>query len=288
MIDLTAISSKIWPRIANIDPGRSDFNAKEMETLDYEVLQWYHDLDPNLKYDPRASPREHPTNDSTFRIRVLLYLRANQTRILIGRPLFMSTSAIMDNLTYADNVIRIAQDTIRILRTLNQTTSYYRSQQVLWNYFLISALAALFLAVAHAPAQFSSACRDEFYMALDLVRGMSTNSFIGRRLWRTIKVLKEVGPMIGLTASQSEAAEATSAAHTMAIMAGSSMDRMSAPMMPTSTPSAVTAGEGWENMTADLTNLYESAMDAQEGGPADQTRYLAHQDGLSRAFRDLF
>jgi hypothetical protein len=62
----------------------------------------------------------------------------------------------------------------------------------------VSALAVLFLAVAHAPADFNRQVRDEFYMALDLVKGFSTKSYISKRLWNTIRGLKEVGPRLGL------------------------------------------------------------------------------------------
>jgi len=81
---------------------------------------------------------------------------------------------------------------------MNQTTDLYRTQQVMFNYFLVSALAVLFLAVCHAPAQFVENCKEEFYMALELVRGLSANSYVSKRLWRTVGMLKEVGPRIGL------------------------------------------------------------------------------------------
>lgn len=37
-------------------------------------------------------------------------------------------------------------------------------------------------------------------MALDLVRGFSKESFVSKRLWKTIRVLKEVAPQVGLVA----------------------------------------------------------------------------------------
>lgn len=36
-------------------------------------------------------------------------------------------------------------------------------------------------------------------MALNLVRGFSNKSFVSKRLWKTIKGLKEVGPKLGLS-----------------------------------------------------------------------------------------
>ncbi|KAF2667647.1 fungal-specific transcription factor-like protein [Microthyrium microscopicum] len=288
MIDLTAITSKIWPHITNSSTQAGPHMAKDMELLDYEVIQWYRNLPPNLKYDPNG--RDAADQGAIFRIRILLYLRANQSRILIGRPLFLSTNTIMANITYADTVINVAKDSIRLLAKLDRTTPFYRTQQVLFNYFLVSALAALFLAVAHAPAEFSEACRDEFYMALELVKGMSTNSFIGRRLWRTIKVLKEVGPMIGMSAhtslGMSDAGDAHSnAAVAMAGLAGG--HSMGGMQMRAGTNAPVSLPETWDGMTTDLTNLFESAG-GTETARDGQVRFLANQDGVSRMFSDLF
>jgi hypothetical protein len=96
------------------------------------------------------------------------------------------------------------------------------------NYFLTSALAVLFLAVAHAPAEFNTQVRDEFHMALDLVRGLSTTSYVSKRLWKTIKMLKEVGPRLGLNINiNNEPSDAhSSAAVAMAGLAGHQVDEM--------------------------------------------------------------
>jgi hypothetical protein len=110
----------------------------------------------------------------------------------------------MENLNYAQTVVDLAKDTIRALTHLNQTTDIYRAQQVCFNYFLISALAVIFLASCHAPVQFSGLCKEEFYMSLELVRGFSSKSYVSKRLWRTIKGLKEVGPKLGLEQEQAQ------------------------------------------------------------------------------------
>lgn len=289
MIDLSAISSKVWPKVANYDVQRGNFTTKEMELLDFEVLHWYRNLADNFKLDAsNVDFTEVSRDQSNFRMRVLLYLRACQVRFQIGRPLFYSTHAIIDNISYANTIVNMAKDTIRLLTTLEHSTPFYRSQQVLFNYFLVSALAALFLAVAHAPAQFGATSRDEFYMALELVRGMTASSFIGRRLWRTIKVLKEVGPMIGMnvrnTASDSStgAQQHSSGAVTMAHLAGQ-------PLQPYGSQATFSdKSESWEGMTTDLSNMFESAGVMEQSGDDGSGRYVAYQDGLSRMFRDLF
>lgn len=63
-----------------------------------------------------------------------------------------------------------------------------------WNHFLLSALAVMVLAVCHSPQQFSESCKDEFFMTLELVRGLSADSYVSKKLWRTIHNLRKLVP----------------------------------------------------------------------------------------------
>jgi hypothetical protein len=67
----------------------------------------------------------------------------------------------------------MAKDSIRFITQLHASSDIYKTQQVVYNWFLVSALMALFLAVAQMPSQYSTTCREEFYMALELVKGVS-------------------------------------------------------------------------------------------------------------------
>ena len=131
--------------------------------------------------------------------RLLLYLRANQSRIQLYRPVLYSITSILENRGYAQTVVEIAKETIRTLTQVHQTSDIYRSPEASSNYYLMAALAVIFLAVSHAPLEFSQQVREEFYMALDLVKGYKAQSYISRRLWKTIKGLKDIAPKLGLT-----------------------------------------------------------------------------------------
>lgn len=192
------ISSRVWRSVAGFDPvSTGDIKKDDIGYLDYQILQWQKSIPPELQLPTANAPQT--VTRAIHRLQVLLYLRCNQLRILIYRPVLHSANSIMENLSHAQTVVDLAKDTIRALTHLNQTTDVYRAQQVSFNYFLISALAVIFLASCHAPVQFSSQCREEFYMALDLVKGFSTKSYVSKRLWRTIKCLKELGPKLGLS-----------------------------------------------------------------------------------------
>ncbi|KAL5000621.1 fungal-specific transcription factor domain-containing protein [Aspergillus recurvatus] len=200
MITYNRISSKVWYSGLGSD-GATDIRRDEIGYLDYQVLQWYKQIPHSLKFYPAESPRQGETASRGIRrLRILLYLRMNQLRILIYRPVLHSATRIAEDKGHAQTVVDVAKDTVRILTRLNQTSDIYRTQQITFNYFLVAALAVLFLAVCHAPNEFNRQVRDEFYLALDLVNGFSTKSYVSKRLWKTIKGLRQIGERLGVLA----------------------------------------------------------------------------------------
>ncbi|KAJ4352871.1 hypothetical protein N0V95_003846 [Ascochyta clinopodiicola] len=237
MISYSAIGSKVWKSVASTSDAASPSDVKiskeDISFLDFQVLNWHRSIPEPLKFKHPDSQIHHSASEPPLRVlhrlQILLYLRANQMRILIYRPVLHTATTILSHLDFAHIVVKVAKDTIRILTFVNQTSDIYRCQQTMFNYFLISALAVLFLAVAHAPAEFSSQCRDEFYMALDLVRGLSGASHVSKRLWRTVRTLKEVGPRLGLVSHEQlllHNDEHSDAAVAMAGLAGHTVDEM--------------------------------------------------------------
>jgi len=228
-----------------------------------------------------------------------------------------ATSILTGSLEFAQTPVDVAKDTIRILHHVNMTSESYRTHQITFNYFLLSALASLFLAVSHAPAQFAEGCRDEFYMALDLVRGLSAHSYVSKRLWRTIRGLKEIGPKIGLygPASAAETGGASipatpegvqrnrqlsqahgmqqqqllqqdphsSAAMTMTGLAGPQADRqrMYSPTVGAriDLPNGTDFMANPNVMAADLTNLFEAAGIFAQGPNAATMQAAAYARG---------
>jgi hypothetical protein len=298
MISYSTIGSKVWRSVADV--GRQDkINKEDISFLDFQVLNWHRSIPDSLKFvHPDSGRQIEPPARLVHRLQVVLYLRANQMRILIYRPVLHTASTIMEHLQFAHVVVKVAKDTIRILTYLNQTSDIYRSQQTMFNYFLISALAVLFLAVAHAPAEFSQASRDEFYMALDLVRGLSTNSYVSKRLWRTIKTMKEVGPRLGLVMHNDDAHDAhSSAAVAMAGLAGHPMDEL-ALFSSGRNGNILDTSHGMAN---DLTTLFEAAGGIFNlhgfGGSSNEIAnangefvngFGQENDELARIMRDLF
>lgn len=296
MILYSRISSKVWQSVTNFEISNSEVKKDNIGYLDYQTLQWQDSIPESLRFYPAMNLAEMGTpNRGQRRLQVLLYLRTNQMRILIYRPVLHSATSIMENRGYAQAVVEVAKDSIRVLTRLNQTTDIYRIQQMCFNYFLVSALAVLFLAVAHAPVEFNRQVRDEFYMALDVVKGFSTKSYISKRLWKTIRGLKEVGPKLGLV-SRPAISDATdphsSAAVAMAGLAGHRINEMtvfSNNQEPSPLGNSPTCGQ---QMSHELTSLFEAAggygsvlTAAQELDGSDG--FLGSQGGASQAAEGL-
>jgi hypothetical protein len=296
MVAYSQLGSKVWQRVANNDANRAPLSSEEMGYLDYQIQQWHRTLPDSLTYIAPGSPlTESRLSRSDQRLRINMYCRMNQMRILIYRPVLHSAISISDNLREAQVAIDVAKDTIRTVKRMDETTDLYRTQQVMFNYFLVQALAVIFLAVAHAPTQFGSQCRDEFYMALDLVRGMTAHSYISKRLWKTIRGLKEIGPKLGLQIRNDVVDPHNSAAVAMVGLAGggNALDGMD-----------LFGGQGLglndspNGMANDLTSLFEAA--GNYGGSSIAGAYngetngegmgsvFGQQDELSRLLRDLF
>ncbi|RMJ27217.1 Transcription factor [Aspergillus sp. HF37] len=197
MIRYSRIAAKVWKFISAFN-NSNEINKDDMHYLDWQVLRWGDGIPGSLRLGQPSSDHSTHETRSLRRLRCLLYLRANQLRILIHRPVLHSAAHITRYPSESETVVDIAKDSIRFIARLNDTSDIYQLQQVTFNWFLVSALAVLFLAVAQAPSQFSNHCREEFYMALELVRGFSTKSYISRRLWKSIRSLRRLGPQLGL------------------------------------------------------------------------------------------
>ena len=301
MISYSVIGSKVWRSVGNTDSAQASIDQEDISFLDFQVLNWHRSIPESLRFVHPESGRQNHSSlpRAVLRHQIVLYLRANQMRILIYRPVLHTATSIADNLEFARIVVKVAKDTIRTLTYVNQTSDIYKAQQTMFNYFLISALAVLFLAVAHAPADFSAESRDEFYQALDLVRSFSSDSYVSKRLWRTIKMLKEVGPRLGLSV-QKEAVDAhSSAAVAMAGLskglAGHQVNEMA--IFANTQSGNVDTPHG---MASDLSSLFDAAghSTVMQNGFGMSTAELSNgefasafdqtNDELARIMRDLF
>ena len=268
MTKYNKITSKVWSYNLSIELG-NDNKRDEIGFLDYQVLQWYQLVPDALRFNVNDLARENEISSRGQRkLRLLMFLRMNLARIQVYRPILHSATSIMANRHYAQKAIDVAKETISVLIRVNQTSDLYRTQQVVYNYFLVQALAAIFLATSHAPAEFFRQTRDEFYGALDLIKGFSTRSYISKRLWSTIRGLKELGEKIGALARSTNSVPEPEDAHSNAAvamvgLAGSAIDGLGIYGTGNGKPAAVSelavSPTDGQQISNELINLFELA-----------------------------
>lgn len=201
MIAYARIGSKVWK---NSRESINKATAEDVAFLDFQVKTWQQSIPSELRLNPTDKDILQAGSRAQNRLRILLYISANQMRLMIFRRTLLSPQAMNQDLPGANQAVDIAKDSIRLLDKVNQISDIYSSQQAWFNYFLVSALGLLFLAVCHGPSQFNESCREEFFMALELVRGFSEKSYVGKKLWEHIKYLKVIASKLGSRASLSQ------------------------------------------------------------------------------------
>ncbi|KAJ0335078.1 hypothetical protein COL922a_009780 [Colletotrichum nupharicola] len=203
MVAYSQIGNKVWSTSYNSARTTGAVRDDEISYLLYLLGQWYEELPESLKLSP-----EWESNDWTGstrgpqRLQLLLHLRANQMKILLLQPILHSPSSLKINKSKVQSLIRFAKDTIEKLNSLNKSTDIYQTQQMCFNHFLVSALGVIFLVVALAPSEYGAAVRDEFHIALDLIRGLSAKSYVSSRLWKMVSDLRLAWRKLGLNPPQ--------------------------------------------------------------------------------------
>ncbi|KAI0113470.1 hypothetical protein F4814DRAFT_347631 [Daldinia grandis] len=236
MINYSKLSASVWRLVRSFEPSTElDVQPGAIEELDRRIKEWYTEVPRETQLeltDWEALPRylNPPVNSQKEydiqRLQIWTYLRFNQIRTWLYTPILHTHSSIMENIEFAERAVKLAKNTICYLTHLNNTTNIYRKIQVFYHQFLLAAIAVLFLASCHAPVNFSASCRNEFYMALELVKDLSSKSWVSQRLWSTVKSLREVAPRLGLAQDPHSSAALT--------MAGLATGQMGAPPTLTS------------------------------------------------------
>ncbi|KAJ9142436.1 Casein kinase II subunit beta [Pleurostoma richardsiae] len=223
MITYSKLGAKIWKLVDYFEPALiRELKREDFESLDREIMNWYDSVPADVKISNLNNQIPLPSTPSynLERLQIWTRLRLNQIRIWLFTPVLHSASSIAVNMHLAQRAVELAKETIHYLTKLNNTSNLYRRIQVFYHQFLTSAIAVLFLASTHAPLQFSANCRDEFYMALELVKDMSAKSWVSQRLWRTVRGLKNYAPRLGLRRDDPGARESNAAQAMAGLAAG--------------------------------------------------------------------
>lgn len=161
--------------------------------LNFRVVQWQKNLPAKLQFRG-VDDKFDPTNESRgeYKLRLILYLRANQMRIVIYRNSMVQTERNVLDQTGANVAMEVAQDTVRVLVGLARTTDIYQTQHKTFNHFLEAALSTLLLTVCASTSVTDGSCLQGIKEAMQLVQRLSGQSPITQRLQDKLKGIHKV------------------------------------------------------------------------------------------------
>nr|XP_036586927.1 fungal specific transcription factor [Colletotrichum truncatum]KAF6797657.1 fungal specific transcription factor [Colletotrichum truncatum] len=313
MVSYGRLCTKVWEALPPFESPSQFIPKDTVAFLDFMTQNWLNSIPEDLQLrHPRLGLAPRTQQRSMHRLRSLLYLRGNHMRTLIHRHHVLSTASIRADMQSAKLVTEIALDTIQVLVHLNDTSDIYARQQHAFNYFLMSALAVILLAVCHAPGVFTEPCKESFLKAVQLIKGFSRHGHASRRLWKTIRGLLPGVKSLGLR-SDPDKVDAPQAAEEAGQNPGEMNDpaHMAHPSERDerrveyawgafdTSPQASNSIPDMFNMGNDLMNLFDAFGHANGGHPAppdfpvgffgvnEQGMSLGDPEEISRRFQGL-
>jgi hypothetical protein len=192
MIKYGRISSQIWHALPSFGAPSKTIPEDTVSFLEFKVQGWINSIPQHLRlahFSGDYFEGNEAHNCIELRLATLLYLRGNHALILVNRHALLSHSNIRAYAETAQRIVGLAKDSVRALVWLHERSNIYKRQQVPFNYFLVSALAVIFLAVCHNPSVYGLQCEESFHTAVEQLRVFSAQSLASRRLWKSINGL---------------------------------------------------------------------------------------------------
>lgn len=188
MVTYSRIAWKIkrWTGKPGFQRGKN--LTKENGFLDFQIMSWYSQLPPQIQFDVPSSGKIQDTNAGPFplQLRVSLYLRRNQMRILLHKPYLQSVAVLQQNMEQAETAVRLAKETVESLVYIGKASSTFNAHPAVLSYFLISALTVFFPAVVHGPSDIIPLCRSGVVTAMELVKAFP-ETYACERLQRFVQ-----------------------------------------------------------------------------------------------------
>lgn len=193
MISYCNIASDVRKSVLDSSIKQPTVSESTRDFLNFRVLQWQRNLPPSLHFGGVGDKLdESKETRGEYKLRLMLYLRANQMRTLIYRRLAVQAEKHRLSPSSANVMADVAQDTLRVLVGLARDTTIYHAQHKTFNHFLETALSSLLLIMSCEGAAQTVACLEDVVAAIELVQQLSKQSPITRRLGDKLQGIQDV------------------------------------------------------------------------------------------------
>ncbi|KAJ4327902.1 hypothetical protein N0V84_001713 [Fusarium piperis] len=190
MVAYCEIASEVQKSI--LETPQTIISGSKRDFLNFRVVQWQQNLPQGLyfsgiddKFDLVKEKR------GEYKMRLALYLRANQMRIIIHRKFMARSELDVINATEANVMASITRDSIRVLLQLARDTDIYIAQQKTFNHFLETALSSLLLIMCSTEDLKRFSYLSDVVEALELVEQLASQSAIMQNMWCKMQSIKE-------------------------------------------------------------------------------------------------
>ena len=194
MVGYSKLTSNVWRVVMDAEHSWKE-SLEPLSYLDYQVQQWSNLLPTNL----RLNALENETaslGETRLMAKALLRLRASQSRIILRKSYLLSRERIAQNVEAVEMVVDLARDTVQHIYALQRIPGVYKKHQSAFDSFLVSAVAVFCLVTRYASDTFYSKVHHDFNIALEIVKDFLKISISAQRLWRTIRQIRQSGPLL--------------------------------------------------------------------------------------------
>jgi hypothetical protein len=154
LIKYVRIAARFVPTMPKLGTSYIELEASTRTSIDIEADQWA------ISTSISTSPNAHYTkaDEAQFHKSFVTVCR-NQLKIGLYKHILFSLPSIAQNALLSHKAVFTASETIQSCFQLQKSTPMYHLQAVHFNFFVLSAVAVLYLAVRHAPLEFGDTPR---------------------------------------------------------------------------------------------------------------------------------
>ncbi|UKZ74580.1 hypothetical protein TrVFT333_002250 [Trichoderma virens FT-333] len=208
MVSYASFTPRLWDHNSRLLKTNAIEDEDLFDVTNIQIDQWKERYLAGLSY---VHPKDRVDDSRPQSLPTLLYLRANRLRGLVVASYFLSGSRLVGKKQMAQSGIEIACDTIAVLSDLDATTDIYRKQHPVFQHFLASSIALLFLVIMHEPEpkedsntslgeRFNlTSLSKSIFCAFGLAEVYSEASSASERLWKRMVSMRDRLSKLGIS-----------------------------------------------------------------------------------------
>lgn len=192
MVSFCGIASDVRSFFFGTLAPRLQDSGSTQDYLQFRVIQWQQNLPRRLQFrgiDDKFNVATEKRGD--YKLRLMLYLRANQMRTIILRKAASRFGSHNIDTSNFQVMLQVARDSIQVLARLAKETDIYHAQHKTFNHFLETALSSLLLATCYASPDQSKSCLPDVITATQLIHRLARESLITRRLRDKLQTIRK-------------------------------------------------------------------------------------------------